>query len=186
MTSGWCSGDRVSSSRAASGGNHHGKDRFAGQAAITRGSLNVELPTERSLARMSWAGATKAVLAIRPPTALPRSRDAAGDAPRPWWHRPKTPAGRRGVSLFHSRTTASGQTPRRSRFTSSMRGRFFENSEAGWLSGASVCPDLTHPTGCHPSESWDPSIRLPGGELGPCFRRDDIELEEIDAGNGPY
>ena len=62
---GWAAG------RCNSGGNRHGKDRFAGQAAITRGSLDAEQPKERSLARMSRAGATKAVLAFRPPTALP-------------------------------------------------------------------------------------------------------------------
>jgi predicted GIY-YIG superfamily endonuclease len=33
------------------------------------------------------------------------------------------------------------------------------------------------PTGCHPSESWDPTIHLRCGELGPSFGWDDTELE---------
>ena len=65
VETGWAAG------RCSSGGNHHGKDRFAGQAAITRGLLDAELPKGRSLARMSRAGATKAVLALRPPTEFP-------------------------------------------------------------------------------------------------------------------
>ena len=74
-------------------------------------------------------------------------RDAAGDAPRPWWHRPKTPAGRRGVSLFHSRTTATGQTPRRSRLVLSERAEFFETSEARGAVGriCSSCRSLPAP-----------------------------------------
>ncbi len=34
-------------------------------------------------------------------------------------------------------------------------------------------------TGCHPSESWDPSTHLRCGELGPSFRWDDTELEGL-------
>ena len=73
------------------------------------GSSDAELPKERSLARMSRAGATsRRCWHPAADRAAHRSRDAAGDAPRPWWHRPKTPAGRRGVSLFHLRTTRVG------------------------------------------------------------------------------
>jgi hypothetical protein len=117
MTSGWCGGDRVGC------GSLQFRRKPSRQGPVRRSS--------RYHARAAQCGATQGA---KPGTHEPggsneggagipaadrvshRSRDAAGDAPRPWWHRPKTPAGRRGVSLFHSRTTASGQTPRRSRF----------------------------------------------------------------------
>ena len=65
VETGWAAG------RCSSGGNHHGKDRFAGQAAITRGLLDAERPKERSLARMSRAGTTLCGAVIRPPTEFP-------------------------------------------------------------------------------------------------------------------
>ena len=109
MTSGWCGGDRVGC------GSLQFRRKPSRQGPVRRSS--------RYHARVARCGAAQGA---KPGTHEPggsneggagipaadrvshRSRDAAGDAPRPWWHRPKTPAGRRGVSLFHLRTTRVG------------------------------------------------------------------------------
>ena len=145
MTSGWCGGDRVGC------GSLQFRRKPSRQGPVRRSS--------RYHARVARCGVAQGT---KPGTHEPggsketrcwhsgrrlschRSRDAAGDAPRHWWHRPKTPAGRRGVSLFHLRTTATGQTPRRSRFVFLDHGEeLFENSEAPGAVGCIGVPRIS-------------------------------------------
>ena len=161
MTSGWCGGDRVGCGslqfrrKPSRQGPVRRSSRYHARAArcgVAQGTKPGTHEPGGSKETRCWHSGRR--------LSCHRSRDAAGDAPRPWWHRPKTPAGRRGVSLFHLRTTRVGAnaSPVPLRLPRS-RGRFFETSEAHGLSDASACPEVSTSTGCHPSGSWDPCHR---------------------------
>ena len=58
-------------------------------------------------------------------------------------HKPKTPVGRRGESLFYLRTDRVGQSPRRPGFSCPERGRTIHQPEAGTPTGAPTRPRST-------------------------------------------
>ncbi len=94
-----------------------GASRFAGDAATERDGGAMPAPPRigSCRARAAGRGSRDGPKGSLPAKTL-RSRDAARDAPGPSCHTPKTPAGRRGASLFQLRTTRVRQPPRRPRF----------------------------------------------------------------------
>ena len=102
MTSGWCSGDRVGwqscclRRKPSRQGPVRRSSRYHARAALCGAAQGAKPGTHEP----GGSKETRCWHSGRRPSCH-RSRDAAGDAPRPWWHRPKTPAGRRGVSLIH-------------------------------------------------------------------------------------
>ena len=102
MTSGWCRGGWVdrpsgrsrSKARAAwSGSPDKPLSRGVEQCLLRQGS-EAAGHGQRGSGIVRSSGSAS----VRPH----RSRDAARDAPEPSCHKPKTPIGRRGVSLIHS------------------------------------------------------------------------------------
>ena len=182
MTSGWCGGDRVGC------GSLQFRRKPSRQGPVRRSSRYHARATRCGVAQGTKPGThepggSKETRCWHSGRRLSchRSRDAAGDAPRPWWHRPKTPAGRRGVSLIHLRTTATGQTPRRSRFVPS-RERLFETPKPLGLSDLFARPEPS-PSTASPRPRPGPILRCLGStthepnhlRMDPGLRRDDIE-----------
>ena len=126
-------------SRPGPGRKYLGMGRFAGQAAGNARGARCGAPQGAGPPRMRWPGEVVMRVDARSPAAH-APRDAARDAPGPWYHKPKTPIGRRGASLIQLRTTRARSTPRRPRFTAPQGAGLFEQPEAGWPAGASARP----------------------------------------------
>ena len=133
MTSGWCVWRSGGAGSLASGLKYRGMGRFAGQAAAHAGGVRYGTLQGARLPRIRRPGE----VAMRVDSRSQAARvpgDAARDAPGLRCHKPKTPIGRRGESLmFFCGLTASGQPPRRPRFT-------IHQPEAETPAGASARP----------------------------------------------
>ena len=123
MTSGWCAGGWVAreSFRARPKVPRHGPVRWPSRYQRTGCSM-WGIPVRQGCAHTQPGKVAMRVDSRS--TATHAFRDVARDAPGSRYHKPKTPIGRRGESLFFCGLTASGRKPRRPRFDySSTRGR---------------------------------------------------------------
>ncbi len=118
--------------RCISGPNHGGMHRFAGDVASNAGILRCRRVHGVKSARHNAAG-TSGTSAARLQACCPQTpRDAARDAPDLPWHTPKTPVGRRGVSLIYLRST-------RVEANASPAPLHCHHPRRPWRSGASTC-----------------------------------------------
>ena len=88
-------------SRVAPGRKHDGMIRFAGDAATNAGAIRMQGGSGDKAATHEAAAEAGRCGGFRTLAAGMILRDAARDAPEPPCHRPKTPIGRRGVSLTY-------------------------------------------------------------------------------------